>query len=107
MPKSMILKPRLSEKAYALSEHGNTYVFDVPAKVNRQMVADAVASQYDVSVVSVKMAKTAPKPMRSYKKRGRSLAAQKPGIRKMYVKLKDNDHLPIFAYLEDDSEAKK
>ena len=39
---SLILIPRVSEKAYA-SAQGNTYVFTVPADVNKQQIAAAVA----------------------------------------------------------------
>lgn len=97
MPKTLLLKPRLSEKAYALSEQGNIYVFDVPKAANRHTVADSVAAQYGVEVSSVKIAKTAAKPLRSYKKRGRNLAAVRSGVRKAYVTLKEGHKLPIFA----------
>lgn len=97
MSKSLLLKPRLSEKAYGLSEKRNTYVFDVPSSTNRHIVGDAVAIQYGVTVVSVKMAATAAKPFRAYKKRGRNITGKKSGVRKAYVTLKDGDRLPIFA----------
>lgn len=96
MPKTLLLKPRLSEKAYALSEQGNIYVFDVPRNANRHTVADSVAGQYGVEVASVKIAKTAAKPLRSYKKRGRNLAAARSGVRKAYVTLKEGHKIPIF-----------
>ncbi len=107
MSKSLTLKPRLSEKAFALSEMVNTYVFDVPAGANRHTVADAIASQYDVGVTSVKIAKTAHRPLRAYKKRGRNIAARRSGVRKAYVTLKEGDKIPLFASSEDKSEAKK
>lgn len=97
MTKLLILKPRLSEKAYAMSERGNTYVFDVPPSANRHMVADAVTDQYSVEVASVKMAATAPKPLNSYKKRSRNTTAHRAGVRKAYVTLKEGHKLPIFA----------
>ncbi len=107
MSKTLLLKPRLSEKAYGLSEQGNTYVFDVPISANRHTVGDAVASQYSVGVVSVKIASTAPKPLRSYKKHGRNLAAQRPGVRKAYVTLKEGHKLPIFAAVDEGSKPSK
>lgn len=102
MSKSLILKPRLSEKAFALSENTNTYVFDVPTSANRHTVAYAVAGQYEVNVVSVKIANTAPKPLRTYKKRGRNIAAQRAGVRKAYVTLREGDKIPIFSSAQDD-----
>ncbi len=103
MSKTLLLKPRLSEKAYGLSEQSNTYVFDVPISANRHTVGDAVASQYSVGVVSVKMARTAAKPLRSYKKRGRNITSSRSGVRKAYVTLKESDKLPIFAAADDKS----
>jgi ribosomal protein L23 len=97
MSKSLILKPRLSEKAYALSEQGNTYVFDVPRSANRQTVGQAVATQYEVGVISVKIASTARKPIKAYRKRGRSITTSRAGVRKAYVTLKEGDKLPVFA----------
>ena len=105
--KSLILKPRLSEKAFALSEQKNTYVFDVPAGANRHTVANAVASQYEVGVTSVKIANTAPKPLRAYKKRGRNIAGRRAGVRKAYVTLKEGDKIPIFSSNEGNEEVKK
>ena len=98
MSKSLLLlKPRLSEKAYSLSESANTYVFDVPALANRHSVAEAISSQYEVEVKAVKMARTAAKPLRSYKKGGRNIAAHRGGIKKAYVTLKEGSKLPLFA----------
>ena len=97
MSKSVVLKPRLSEKAYALSEQRNTYVFDVPKLANRLSVAASVANQYEVEVASVKLATTGSKPLNSYRKRGRSLKTSKSGVRKAYVTLKEGSKLPIFA----------
>ncbi|MBI2009082.1 50S ribosomal protein L23 [Candidatus Saccharibacteria bacterium] len=107
MSKSLTLKPRLSEKAFALSEKDNTYVFDVPVSANRHTVANAVASQYEVGVASVKIANTAPKPLRAYKKRGRNIAGRRAGVRKAYVTLKEGDKIPIFSSVEDKEGAKK
>lgn len=100
MSKTLPLKPRLSEKAYSLSEQGNTFVFDVPPSANRHSVAEAVAAQYSVEIASVKMVRTAPKPLRSYKKRSRNITTQRSGVRKAYVTLKEGHKLPIFAAVD-------
>ncbi|MBI1952370.1 50S ribosomal protein L23 [Candidatus Saccharibacteria bacterium] len=107
MSKSLLLKPRLSEKAYGLSEQGNTYVFDVPRTANRHTIGDAVSSQYSVQVVSVKIASTAGKPFRAYKKRGRNITGSRAGVRKAYVTLKAGDRLPIFASTDDKAAKEK
>ena len=107
MSKTLLLKPRLSEKAYGLSEQGNTYVFDVPISANRHTVGAAVASQYGVGVVSVKIANTARKPIRAYKKRGRNITSARAGVRKAYVTLASGDKLPLFAAAENPDKSDK
>ncbi len=107
MSKLVALKPRLSEKAYASSESLNTYVFDVPAGINKFDVASAVASQYEVSVTSVRLNRSAPKPLRSYKKRGKFVKTARPTIRKAYVTLKEGDKLPLFADSDNSSKKEK
>ncbi len=103
MSKTLLLKPRLSEKAYGLSEQGNTYVFDVPISANRHTIGNAVAAQFGVGVVSVKIANTARRPIRAYKKRGGNIASSRAGVRKAYVTLASGDKLPIFT----DAQGKK
>ncbi len=102
--KQSLLKPRVSEKGYALSESGNTYVFDVPRELNKHEIAQAVAKQYDVTVVSARLANTSGKPKRSLRARGRSQRTfTRSDIRKAYVTLKEGDKLPIFNSVADDS----
>lgn len=108
MDKAVILKPRLSEKAYALSEERNTYVFAVPAKISRLSIARAIAAQYGVSVESVKIAAQPGKTRRTYRRRGRVVHRGQTSVtRKAYVRLKDGDKLPIFSAVEEDKKAKK
>ncbi|HSX18049.1 MAG TPA: 50S ribosomal protein L23 [Candidatus Saccharimonadales bacterium] len=108
MNKIALLKPRLSEKAYALSEERNTYVFDVSADLNRHAVAKAVAAQYEVSVESVRIAAQPGKNKRTYQRKGRIVhRGQSSPVRKAYVRLKEGDKLPIFAAVEEASKAEK
>lgn len=97
MSKTTFLKPRASEKAYALSEVRNTYVFDVPSDVNKHQIADAVAAQYEVAVTNVRIANIPGKAKKAYRKRGRNVSTQRSDVRKAYVTLKEGDKLPIFA----------
>lgn len=100
--RSLALKPRLSEKAYVLSEASNTYVFDVDPGLNKFDVARAVASQYDVTVKRVRLVSIPGKATRSYRQSGRkSLSGQRSDIKKAYVTLKEGDKLPIFAAVEE------
>jgi large subunit ribosomal protein L23 len=100
--KYFTLKPRVSEKAYGLSEARNTYVFDVGSKINKFDISAAVAAQYEVGVVKVRLVSVPGKSTRSYRQRGRkSFNGQRSDIRKAYVTLKEGDKLPIFAAVEE------
>ena len=108
MDKTITLRPKLSEKAYGLSEERNTYTFAVPSGVSRLSIAKAVATQYSVTVESVKIAAQPGKTKRTYRRRGRVVhRGQTSGVRKAYVKLKEGDKLPIFAATDEDKKAKK
>lgn len=108
MHKHLALKPRLSEKTYALSEERNTYVFDVPADANRHSVASAVAIQYEVSVESVRIANLPKKAKRTYRRGDRVVVrGHTSPVRKAYVRLKEGDKLPIFSAAEEDKKKQK
>lgn len=101
MEKTLILKPRLSEKAYGLSQLRNTYVFDVPQGANKHSVARAVASQFGVTVTEVNIANIKGKAKRTVRKTGRAAIGRQNAIRKAYVTLKSGDSLPLFAAIEE------
>jgi large subunit ribosomal protein L23 len=106
--KHLALKPRVSEKAYGLSELRNTYTFDVEPGANKFDVARAVASQYKVTAIKVRIVSVPGKSTRSYRQRGRkSFNGQRSDIRKAYVTLKEGDKLPIFAAVEEPEAPKK
>lgn len=99
---NIALKPRVSEKSYALSEKLNTYIFDVPATSNKLDIAEAVKSQFEVNVTAVRIASIPGKAVRAYRNRGRkSINAKRSDLRKAYVTLKEGDKLPIFAAVEE------
>ncbi len=95
MSKTIAIHPRVSEKAYALSQVG-TYVFVVPEGTNKVEVARAVEAHYDVSVVSVNIAVQKGKPVRFYRK-GKFDKGTRSDIRKAYVRLAPGNTIPIFA----------
>lgn len=105
--KSIVLKPRFSEKTYALSQERNTYVFEVPANANKHDVKAAVAAQFEVSVTNVRLTNIAGKAKRAYRKRGRSTSATRSGVSKAYVTLAEGNTLPIFAVEEEVKADKK
>jgi large subunit ribosomal protein L23 len=107
MSKNMNLKPRMSEKAYGLSELQNTFVFDVPEDATKLTVADAVASIYEVKVKSVRIASVPGKVKSTYRKRRGARTGKRSDIRKAYVTLVEGEKIPIFAAVEEASKEVK
>jgi large subunit ribosomal protein L23 len=104
--KVLVLKPRISEKAYGLSQVRNTYVFDVPKDANRSQVAAAVAEQFEVTVVGVNITVIKGKTKRSYRKGGRPTLGRRADNKKAYVRLAEGQSIPIFAS-EEESKAEE
>ncbi|MBC7581482.1 50S ribosomal protein L23 [Aeromicrobium sp.] len=102
MYKQIILKPRMSEKAYGQSQMSNTYVFDVPNDVNKHSVAHAVEMQYEVVVKSVNVANIPGKAKRTVYKGGKAVAGHQSDFKKAYVTLAEGNTLPIFAAIEEE-----
>jgi large subunit ribosomal protein L23 len=93
------LRPRLSEKAYGLSQATNTYVIDVPSAINKYEVADAVTKQFDVTVTSVRLVNRKGKIKRVINttgKRGSNRKGVQADTKKAYVTLAAGSHLPFF-----------
>ena len=101
-----VLKPRMSEKAYGVSQLRNTYVFDVEGDSNKHSVARAVAEQYSVTVTSVRVINVKGKTKRTVRKGGRPVMGRQSDVKKAYVTLQAGDSLPIFAAIEE-AEAKQ
>lgn len=106
MSKSMILKPRVSEKSYALSQN-QVYVFEVPTNANKLTVKQAVADQFGVTVLDVNVANVKGKLKRTFRKRGRASVGYRPDTRKAYVTIKAGETIPVFAAVEDDAQKSK
>lgn len=102
MSKTMTLKPRLSEKTYVLSQVQNTFVFDVPTTVNKHQVSDAVAAQFAVAPINVRVVVSKGKVARSIRIGGsrKNVLGKRPDSKKAYVRLKAGDHIPVFAAIE-------
>jgi len=102
MYKQLILKPRMSEKAYGLSQLTNTYVFDVSGEVNKHSVAQAVSQQFEVVVKSVNITNIPGKAKRTVYKGGKAVAGRESDTKKAYVTLAEGNSLPIFAAIEEE-----
>lgn len=96
--KDIVLIPRVSEKAYGLSQAPGvkTYVFEVPKDANKHSIARAVSAQYDVTVTSVRTTVAKGKIKQTYRKGARPQTGQRSDIKKAYVTLKEGDTLPLF-----------
>jgi large subunit ribosomal protein L23 len=107
MYKTLVLKPRMSEKAYRLSETQRTYVFDVDSAANKHNITQAVIAQFQVSVMDVRIVIVKGKPKRTVRKGGRAINGRRSDVKKAYVTLKEGDSLPIFAAIEEAQEKEK
>ena len=106
MDKSVFIRPRISEKAYGLSQARNTYVFDVDGDANKHTVARAVTAQYGVTVSDVNISNLKGKTKRTVRKGGRASTGRQSDVKKAYVTLAAGQTLPIFAAVEE-AEAKE
>jgi ribosomal protein L23 len=103
MTKTLNLLPRVSEKAYGLSQTGSVYVFVVPKSSNKLTIAQAVAEQFSVTVEDVRTTHLPSKAKRTVRKGGRKVErGTQPGIKKAYVRLKKGDTIPVFAQDEEE-----
>lgn len=96
---SIVLKPRMSEKSYAMS-NDRVYVFDIDKSVNKHEVAKVVAETYDVTVINVRTIIVKGKAKRLYRNR-RYETGRRADVKKAYVTLKEGDAIPIFAAVEE------
>ena len=104
--KTITLYPRISEKAYALSETHNTYVVNVPGDANKLSIAGAVRVQFGVTVTNVRIVNVKGKVKRTVRKGGRPVMGQRSDVKKAYVTLKEGDSLPFFADLKEEPKGK-
>ena len=87
-----ILKfPHVTEKS-GLMTADNFYVFQVMPQANKIEIKKAIESEYNVSVVDIKIIKIPRKPVQ----RGR-IPGFKKGYKKAYIKLKSGQKIDIIA----------
>ena len=103
MSMTIVLRPRLNEKTYELS-NARVYVFEIEKGVNKHTVARAVEAQFDVKVAKVNLANISGKAKRIVSLNGkRSVNAEgnRNDIRKAYVTLHEGHSLPFFNAVEE------
>lgn len=106
MSKSIMLRPRLNEKTYALAE-SRVYVFDVERSVNKHNIARAVEAQFEVKVDSVNTTNIPGKTKRIISitgKRMKNAEGSRKDIKKAYVTLSAGHSLPFFNAVEEEEQ---
>lgn len=94
---TIIITPRATEKAYRLSSDQNTYIFDVPLSANKQQIIDAVESQYEVKVSSVKTLVQSGKAVRFSRGKNRYPGTtSRKDSKKAYVTLIEGNSIKVF-----------
>lgn len=106
MSKTLVLKPRVSEKAYAQSQD-NVYVFSVDKGADKLSIARAIEAQFGVTVQTVNTVVSKGKSKRTIRKGGRPVAGRTSDFKKAYVTLKEGDSISLFASEEEDKKADK
>ena len=104
--KAMTIIPLVSEQAYAQSLN-SVYVFRVPLTLNKNEIREAVQSQFDVTVTSVKTLVQDGKAVRFSRGKNRYPGTTKrKDWKKAYVTLKDGDNIKVFDEVEQTEETK-
>jgi large subunit ribosomal protein L23 len=88
--KSVLLSPRLTEKAALAQNKQNVYVFNVSLDANKKSVEQSIKAEYKVTPLKVRMTRIASKPLMF---RGRP--GKKSAGKKAYVYLKKGDTIAI------------
>lgn len=104
---SLTLKPRMTEKTYALSS-SRVYTFDVPMSSNKAEIIAAVEEQFKVTVEDARILIVKGKAKRSLRigdRRGRSVAGKRVDVKKVYITVKEGDSIPVFAAIEEQEKA--
>lgn len=91
-PRSVILKPVVSEKSYALLET-NQYTFIVHPTASKPEISDAVASIFDVKVVKVNTLNRQGKKVRN---RRTGKLGSRAGSKRAIVTLAEGDTIDLF-----------
>ena len=89
-PRTVIIRPVVSEKSYALIAEGK-YTFRVNDRAHKTQIAHSVEQIFDVGVAKVRVSRVRPKP----KKRGLSQGRTR-GWKKAIVQLAPGERIELF-----------
>lgn len=102
---SHVITPRMSEKAYKSAQDG-TYVFNVPAELEKAEIIRLIQADYGVKVEDVRVSVRKGKTVRSSRgKRAQPALAQRKDAKKAYVRLAEGEKLNLFG--EDEKKEEK
>lgn len=87
-PGTILIRPRITEKAALLSESVNVYSFEVASKSTKGSISNAIKEVYKVNPVKVNIVKLPSKKVLSKGKKGRTKS-----VTKAYVYLKKGDKI--------------
>ena len=93
-PRDIILAPVVSEKSYALMEHG-VYTFKVHPDASKPEIGDAIEAIWGVQVLKVNTLNRKGKVTRA-RRTGR--AGSKPDTKRAIVTLAAGDEIPLFEH---------
>ncbi len=99
---SLLIVPRMSEKAFQSATNKNTYVFVVPLTSNKIEIKKTVEAQYDVTVETVNIVRQLGKVKRTNRKGGRSITGKRNDYKKAYVLLAEGHSIPVFSETEEE-----
>jgi len=88
---SVIVKPRITEKAVQMSE-ANVYTFVVRKDATKRDVKEAIIALYNVTPVKVNIVNKSP---RQYMSRSKGRRLTEKGLKKAYVYLKKGDSISL------------
>jgi large subunit ribosomal protein L23 len=100
MPRYILVKPLISEKAEQLSGKEDKYTFVVDKKANKIEIKQAVEAMYSVTVTDVNTMNMPAKNKARYTKTG-IVRGQKPSYKKAIVKLAAGDSIDLFGGSEE------
>lgn len=94
--KLISVTPRATEKAYGQSQK-NVYVFNVPLTANKQEIAAAVESQFEVKVTGIKTLVQSGKAIRYSRGKNRYPGTtNRKDSKKAYVTLAEGSSIQVF-----------
>ncbi|MDA8284325.1 MAG: 50S ribosomal protein L23 [Actinomycetota bacterium] len=91
-PRSVILRPVVSEKSYALLDH-NVYTFVVSPKANKIEIRQAIEAIFNVQVEAVRTLNRQGKRKRS---RRQATFGKRPDTKRAMVTLREGHSIPLF-----------